>query len=122
MQKAKIWVTVSRLVAGNTPFCFDRKYLGGSWLCTLNGRPIGASEMIKYPGWRDGLHRLGRIPHKLDNAQRFYRSPGVRACLEESSEEPDGSLVPEGLSPEWGDLGHWWAPHARAEARGPWVL
>ena len=58
---------------------------------------------------------------KLDNAQR-HTEPRSQGLLGKSSEESDGSLVPERLSQEWGDLTHWWAPHARAEARGPWVL
>lgn len=65
---------------------------------------------------------LAEFHLKLDNAQRYTEAQESGPAWEESSEEPDGSLVPEGLSPEWGDLGHWWAPHARAEARGPWVL
>ena len=65
---------------------------------------------------------LAEFHLKLDSAQRHTEAQESGPAWEESSEESDGSLVPERLSQEWGDLMHWWAPHARAEARGPWVL
>lgn len=69
-----------------------------------------------------GYTYLAEFHLKRDNAQRHTEAQGSGPAWEESSGEPDGSLVPERLSQEWGDLGHWGAPQARAEARGPKVL
>lgn len=66
-----------------------------------------------------GYTYLAEFHLKLDNAQRHTEAQESGPAWEESSGEPDGSLAPERLSQEQGDLGIGRLPTPGQRLEGP---